>query len=142
MTQRQPHDDDPARKRRRVVLLQRYVFNPPMKAAVWAGLVRGHLLVETLGRVTGRRRRTVVGYHRAGSTLWVVAEQGRHAGYVRNLEARPHVRVRIDRRWQPAVATAVDGDDPVGRLASFGNDKHAALVQRAGTSLLSIRFDL
>jgi hypothetical protein len=32
-------------------------------------------------------------------------------------------------------------DDPLGRLAHFP-DAHARLVQRAGTSLLSIRFDL
>jgi deazaflavin-dependent oxidoreductase (nitroreductase family) len=125
-----------------VVLLQRYVLNPPMKAAVWAGLVRDHVLVETVGRRTGRRRRTVVGYHRDGDVLWVVAEQGRHAGYVANLEAQPRVRLRLSRRWVDAVATVVDDDDPQARLDGFANDKHAALVRRAGTALLSIRFDL
>jgi len=128
-------------KRRRIVLLQRYLLNPPMKAAVWLGLVRGHMIVETTGRVTGRRRRTVVGCFADGGTLWVVAEQGRRAGYVRNLEAGPSVRVRIKRHWRPATARIVDDDDPLARLAHFP-DAHARLVQRAGTSLLSIRFDL
>ena len=130
-----------AGRRRRIVRLQRYVLNPPVKAAVWLGLVPGHMIVETTGRVSRKRRRTVVGCHRDGERLWVVAEQGRHAGYVRNLEAEPHVRVRVDRRWRPAVAAVVPGDDPVVRLASFP-DRHAALVQRLGTELLTVTFDL
>src|SRR4051794_32557292 len=92
-------EPDPERRRRRIVRLQRFVLNPPMKAAVWLGVVRGHTLVETTGRTTGRRRRTVVGCHRVGDVVWVVAEQGRHAGYVRNLEAQPQTRLRLGRRW-------------------------------------------
>ena len=128
-------------RRKRVVLLQRYVLNPPMKAAVWVGLVRGHMIVETTGRISGKRRRTVVGCRRDGDAIWVVAEQGRRAGYVRNLEAHPAVRLRLDRRWRPATARIDDADDPVARLAHFP-DAHARIVQRAGTALLSIRFEL
>jgi deazaflavin-dependent oxidoreductase (nitroreductase family) len=113
-----------------------------MKLAVWAGLIGGHMLVETTGRVTGSRRRTVVGCHRDEATVWVVAEQGRHAGYVRNLDVHPEVRVRLGRRWRPATARVVDDDDPVARLASFGRARHAALVRKAGTELLTVRFDL
>jgi hypothetical protein len=52
------------------------------------------------------------------------------------------VRVRVARRWTDAVASIVDGDDPLARLASFGDDRHASLVQKFGTSLLSIRLDV
>lgn len=136
--------DDPRheRKRRRVRLLQRYVVNPPVKLVVWAGLAPGHALLETLGRRTGARRRTVVGVHLDGSTGWIVAEQGRHAGYVANLEAHPAVRVRIARRWQLASASVVPDDDPVARLESFGRRSHAAAVRRFGTDLLTVRLDL
>lgn len=82
-----------------------------------------------------------MGVHQDRDVLWVVAEQGRHAGYVRNLEADRHVRVRLRRHWHPATAEIVDDDDPVKRLESFG-DRHARLVQSMGTSLLTIRFDL
>ena len=128
-------------KRTKVVLLQRYLLNPPMKASVWLGLVPGHMIVETTGRVSGKRRRTVVGCQRVGGSFWVVAEQGRRAGYVRNLEANPHVRLRLDRHWRAATAHIEDGDDPVARLRHFP-DKHARIVQKAGTALLSVRFDL
>ncbi|MDQ1747523.1 MAG: hypothetical protein QOD07_1786 [Frankiaceae bacterium] len=121
---------------------QRYVLNPPMKALTCLGLSPRHVLVETTGRVSGKRRRTVVGAHRAGDTLWVVAEQGRHAGYVRNLAATPAVRVRLRGRWRDASAAILDDDDPVARLETFGDEKHAALVRKFGTSLLTIRIDV
>lgn len=118
------------------------MLNPPVKAATWLGLVPGHVVVETTGRRSGRCRRTVVGMHRDGPVGWVVAEQGRRAGYVRNLVADPHVRVRTGRRWFPAIATIAANDDPQARLDSFGRPRHAAAVRRFGTDLLSIRFDL
>jgi deazaflavin-dependent oxidoreductase (nitroreductase family) len=112
-----------------------------MKAAAWLGLSRRHLLIETYGRRSGRKRRNVVGMKIIGETGWVVAEQGRNAGYVRNLEADPRVRVRIRRRWRDARARVGDGDDAQARLDSFGDRRHAAAVRRFGTELLSIRFD-
>jgi len=129
-------------RRRRTIRLQRYVLNPPMKAITWLGLSPRHVLIETTGRVSGKQRRTIVGAHRDGATLWIVAEQGRHAGYVRNLEATPAIRVRLRGRWRAATATVLDDDEPIARLATFGDEKHAALVQKFGTSLLTVRVDL
>ncbi len=131
-----------AQRRRRVRLLQRWVLNPPMKASTWLGVVPGHVLIETTGRVSGRHRRNVVGMHLDGDVGWVVAEQGRHAGYVRNLEADPRVRVRVRRRWRQGRATIVDDDDPQARLGTFGMRRHAAAVRRFGTDLLTVRVDL
>lgn len=133
---------DAARARRRTTRLQRYVLNPPMKALTWLGLSPRHLLLETTGRTSGNRRRTVVGFARQNDALWVVAEQGRYAGYVRNLEAHPRARVRMQRQWREVHASIVDADDPIARLSTFGDEKHAQLVQKFGTSLLSIRLDL
>jgi deazaflavin-dependent oxidoreductase (nitroreductase family) len=127
-------------KRRRTRLLQRYVLNPPVKLAVWTGLVPGYVLVETVGRRSGKRRRNVVGMHVEGDTGWVVAEQGRHAGYVANLSATPGVRVRIRGRWRHARAHVLVDDDADARLAAFSKS-HAATVRRFGTDLTTIRFD-
>jgi len=121
--------------------VQRYVLNPPVKLAVRSGLVPGYVLIETRGRRSGKRRVNVVGMHVEGSTGWVVAEQGRHAGYVRNLEAQPDVRVCLARRWRAAHASLVPDDDAEARLAAFSRS-HAATVRRFGTQLLTVRFDL
>ena len=121
--------------------MQRYLLNPPMKLMAWAGLSPGNVLLETQGRRSGKRRRTVVGMRVDGDTGWVVAEHGRQAGYVRNLAARPDVRVRIGRAWRPARAHVVEDDDPQARLDSFG-PSHQAAVRRFGTDLTTVRFDL
>ncbi len=138
----EPQADETATRRRRVRRMQRWLLNPPVKLLVWAGLVPGLVLVETTGRRSRRRRRNVVGMHVDGDVGWVVAEHGRHAGYVANLDADPDVRVRLRRRWRAARARIDDGDDPQARLASFDRSSHAAAVRRFGTDLLSIRFDL
>jgi deazaflavin-dependent oxidoreductase (nitroreductase family) len=130
------------RKRAWVRWVQRYLLNPPTRLVVWLGLAPGYVLVETIGRRTGRRRTTVVGMQIEGTTGWVVAEQGRHAGYVRNIEARPEVRVRVRRRWRPALATPLPDDDAEARLATGFSRTHAATVRRFGTALLTIRFTL
>ena len=130
------------RKRKKVRLLQRYLLNPPMKVLVWLGVVPGHVLIETRGRRSGKSRRTVVGIHFEDGTGWIVAEQGRHAGYVRNLQADPEVRIRHRRRWHRARADTVVDEDPQARLDSFGRRSHANAVRRFGTDLLTIRVDL
>jgi deazaflavin-dependent oxidoreductase (nitroreductase family) len=140
--EREMVDDAATRKRKRIRWIQRYLVNPPAKVAVWAGLVPGFVLVETTGRRSGKRRRNVVGMHTEGDTGWVVAEHGRHAGYVNNLDANPNVRVRMHRRWRDARALIVDDDDPQARLDSFGRRSHEAAVRRFGTDLLTVQFEL
>src|SRR4051812_36434800 len=97
--------------------MQRYFLNPPVKAAVWTGLAPGYALIETRGRKTGKRRRNVVGMQVKDDVGWVVAEQGRHAGYVANLMADASVRVRLRGRWRSARAEVVPDDDAAARLA-------------------------
>ena len=133
-------DDSAAQKRRRIRWVQRYLVNPPAKVAVWCGVVPGFVLVETTGRRSGTRRRNVVGMKADDDVGWVVAEHGRHAGYVNNLEANPDVRVRMHRRWRAARAQIMDDDDPQARLDSFGRRSHEAAVRRFGTDLLTIKF--
>jgi deazaflavin-dependent oxidoreductase (nitroreductase family) len=134
-------DDAAAKKRERIRLVQRYLVNPPAKAAVWTGLVPGFVIVETIGRQTGKVRHNVVGMKLEGDTGWVIAEHGRHAGYVRNLEANPDVRVRVKGRWRRARARLRDDDDPQARLHAFNRRSHEAAVRKFGTDLRTIEFD-
>lgn len=103
------------------------------------GLVPGHALIETVGRNTGRSRRTVVAYSVQDDAVWIVAEQGGYCDYVRNLQANPRVRLRLPSGWRDGTAELVDDDDPHRRLDAFGRPGHARAVRNFGTSLLSIR---
>ena len=84
----------------------------------------------------------MVGALRDGDGLWVVAEQGSHAGWVRNIETTPSVRVLIARRWHRATAAVDEADDAQARLEQFGRPTHARIVRRYGTALRSVRIRL
>jgi deazaflavin-dependent oxidoreductase (nitroreductase family) len=131
-------------KRQAVRLFQKYVLNPPAKAALMLGLVPTHAIIETTGRTTGKPRRNPVGNGLApdGRTFWIVAEHGREAGYVKNITADPRVRVHIGRRWRPGTAELLPDDDPQERLRSIGRPVNGAMVRMAGTQLLTVRVDL
>jgi deazaflavin-dependent oxidoreductase (nitroreductase family) len=139
-------------KRRVVHRLQKYLMNPPVKALLRAGLVPpGYVLLETIGRKSGKPRRTPVGDGRVGDTLWIVAEHGRRAGYVRNIEAHPRVRVRVRDglrvRWRTGTGHALSDDDPRERQRWLGRQRpatrlNAAAVRAFGTDLLTVRVEL
>ena len=131
---------DSERKRRIVRFVQRYLFNPPTMLAVRTGRVPGYVLIETIGRRTGKRRCTVVGMHLERSTGWVVAEHGSHASYVRNLTANPTVRVCVRGTWRPRTLSSSRRTIPrqTRRLRSGDPCLHR---RRFGTDLLTVRFD-
>src|ERR1700746_1368161 len=126
--------------------LQKYVLNPPIKLALAVGLpLPGYALLETQGRETGRPRRTTVGDGRIENQFWLVAEHGMKAGYVRNIEREPRVRLKLREglryRWHTGTAHILSDDDPRERqrwLApqvpnSAGNPRAARVV---GTALV------
>jgi deazaflavin-dependent oxidoreductase (nitroreductase family) len=133
----------PSAKARAVRLFQKYVLNPPVRALFALGVVPPtHVLLETTGRKTGLPRRNPVGNGLDGDTLWIVAEHGRDASYVRNLEADPRVRVKIGRHWRTGIATILPDDDPRARLRRIGRPVNGFMVRTVGTDLLTIRIDL
>jgi deazaflavin-dependent oxidoreductase (nitroreductase family) len=128
-----------------VRLLQKYIVNPPSKAALSLGVLPPtHALLETVGRTTGKPRRNPVGNGLAsdGRTFWIVAEHGRDAGYVKNIVANPRVRLKIGRRWRTGTAELLPDDDPKQRLRTIGRRVNAAMVRTMGTHLQTVRVDL
>jgi len=131
------------RKRRLVTALQVRVLNPPIRALAARGLMPGVALLETTGRKSGQPRRTPVsnGLERSTGTFWIVAEMGRKAAYVRNIEADPRVRIRVRGRWRSGVARVLEAEDPRARLRSLSR-LNASGVRALGTDLLVVRIDL
>jgi deazaflavin-dependent oxidoreductase (nitroreductase family) len=131
------------RKRKLVTAMQVKLLNPPIRWLAARGLAPGVALLETTGRTSGQPRRTPVsnGLDRATNTFWIVAEMGRKAAYVRNIQAQPSVRVRVRGRWRTGTALLLDGEDPRARLRSISR-LNAAGVRAMGTELLVVRVDL
>jgi deazaflavin-dependent oxidoreductase (nitroreductase family) len=130
-------------KRRVSTFLSARLFNPLVKAAANAGLpLPGVVILETTGRKSGQPRRNPVGKALVGDTLWIVAEHGRRAGYVRNISANPRVRVKLGRRWRTGTAHPMPDDDPRERQRRIPNKLNSASVRVMGTDLLTVRVDL
>ncbi len=130
-------------KRRVTTALARYAVNPLVKAAFMLGVAPpGYALLETTGRKSGVPRRTPVGYAREDDVVWLVAEHGRRAGWVRNIEATPRVRVKLGKRWYNGSAHAMPDDDARKRLGEVGTTLSRATVRVLATDLLTVRVAL
>lgn len=126
---------DPMSLKRRVVhSVQRRLVNP-------IGRRMPLPMLETVGRKSGRPRRTAVGGRVLDNRFWMVSEHGEHSDYVRNIKANPAVRVRLHGRWRRGTAHLLPDDDPVARLTQLGG-LNSALVRAAGSELLTVRIDL
>jgi deazaflavin-dependent oxidoreductase (nitroreductase family) len=100
--------------------LQRCTINPLMRLLLAVGInPLGVAILETRGHASGKTRRVPVGNGRKGDSFWIIAEHGTRAGYVRNIQHDPHVRVRLRiglrYRWVPGIATVCPNDDPLAR---------------------------
>lgn len=115
--------------------LQKHVANPLMRRLPM------QTLLETTGRKSGQPRRTPIGGSRVGDQFWFVSEFGERSQYVKNIQANPHVRVRLNGRWHNGTAHLVPDDDPNERLKSLPQVNSFG-VRTFGTNLLTIRVDL
>ena len=85
-----------------------------------------------------------------GDTFWIIAQHGRSADYVRNIEVNPHVRVKgsLSRTgWRTGTAHILDEDDPAERvrILSRSNRWRRLCLQASGaiaTNPLTVRVDL
>lgn len=90
---------------------------------------RGVLIVETVGRRSGKRYRTPVGCIEDDGKLVVVSERGARADWVRNaLKQDGRLRIRYDGRWRDARLRLLEKDPEVylQRMSKL----HAAAVRR------------
>jgi deazaflavin-dependent oxidoreductase (nitroreductase family) len=139
-------------KRRIIHVFQKYVLNPPNKLVFALGIaLPGRALLETIGRKTGKPRRTPVGDGRVGGQFWIVAEHGMQAGYVRNIAQNQRVRLKVrdgmHAEWRTGTAHLLPDDDPRERQRWLARVRpstrsNAAIVRLLGTQLLTVRIDL
>jgi deazaflavin-dependent oxidoreductase (nitroreductase family) len=130
-------------KRRASTFVSAKLLNPLVNAVSRAGLPLPMVVIlETTGRRSGQPRRNPVGKALEGDTLWVVAEHGRRASYVRNIEANPRVRVRVGRRWRTGTARVIPDDDWRERQRRMPNRLNSAVVRAMGTEHVTVRVDL
>jgi deazaflavin-dependent oxidoreductase (nitroreductase family) len=123
-------------------VLSRFAIEPVFSRAAGARWLPTHAMLETTGRRTGLARRTPVVSRVDDDTVWLVAEYGRRAAYVRNLEADPSVRVKVRGRWRRGTARPLPDDDPRARLRRMRRPLLGRVVRWFGDDLLTVRIDL
>ena len=74
------------------------------------------LLLTTTGRKSGKKRVTPLQYEKIGTEYYLGAARGLKADWVRNIQADPHVEVRVGAKH--FIGTAEVIDDPV-KFADF-----------------------
>jgi deazaflavin-dependent oxidoreductase (nitroreductase family) len=132
-----------ALKRRVSRGMTKHLVNPLVRPLVERGILdRPWALLETRGRRSGEPRVVPVGNGLRGDTFWIVTEHGRHAHYVRNIEADPRVRVKVGGRWRTGTAHVLPDEDPYAKLRELGRPMNDSLLLMQGTEQLVIRVDL
>jgi len=102
------------RFKRSVMMLVWRVTNPANR--LLAGIAPWWVLIETVGRRTGKRRRTPLAAGPFdGDTTWLISVHGRHASWVKNVEDSRTVRLRVKRRWRTGTASLVRYDPEIIR---------------------------
>jgi deazaflavin-dependent oxidoreductase (nitroreductase family) len=135
-------------ERRFKTALALYTLNPIVKLGALVGVRPPDVVVlETTGRRTGKVRRTPVGVRQEERSLWLVAEHGPRASYVRNIEANPHVRVKMRGGWRTGTAHPMPGDDVPERLRRLSKGKpglklNSVVVRLMATDPMTVRIDL
>jgi deazaflavin-dependent oxidoreductase (nitroreductase family) len=89
---------------------------------------RNAIIVETIGRRSGKRRRVPVGFLEEDGRLIVVAEDGLATSWVRNaLESEGRLRVFLGGNWRDAHLELRAGDPEI--YLRRMNKTHAAFVR-------------
>ncbi len=119
------------------------LYNAANRLTVWAirvGIPRppytreNALIVETVGRRSGKRRQVPVAYLEERGELIVVVEHGLRAQWVQNALAHEgQLRIFLRGRWRRARLRMLEGD-PDAYLHRM-NRLHAALLRRHATTL-------
>jgi len=135
-------------KRRASTFFTAKLVNPLVRAAARLGVPLPMVVIlETRGRRSGKPRRIPVGKALEGDTLWIVAEHGHRAAYVRNIEAHPQVRIKLGRRWHSGTARPLNEDDPRARLRQIARPRRRSIlnpwvVRVMGPTCSPLRVDL
>ncbi len=104
----------------------------PWRLPVWlyrlglGGLLgRRFLLLEHIGRKTGRRRQNVlevVQYDPQGPTFYVASGFGRRSHWFRNVQAHPEVTLRVGRKRYRATAQILEPEQGAQVLMAYARE--------------------
>ncbi|NVM17955.1 MAG: nitroreductase family deazaflavin-dependent oxidoreductase [Candidatus Lokiarchaeota archaeon] len=89
------HDDEEKKKKtlRKWRVLNKYLVLPLYRLRILPlfGFGRIFLILTTKGRITGKKRRTPLEYHRIDGIITVFSSRGEDSGWMKNIRANPDI---------------------------------------------------
>ena len=127
------------RLKRSAMMVGWRIINPATR--LLAGIAPWWVVIETVGRRTGKQRRTPLARGPLdGDTIWLIAVHGTHASWVRNIADSPAVRLRVKGRWRAGSASIVPYDADIVRR--FNRYARSGLGTAVSIDPALIRVDL
>jgi deazaflavin-dependent oxidoreductase (nitroreductase family) len=83
------------------------------------------LYLTTTGRISGQPREIEIWFTERGGRFYVIAEQRERANWVRNIQVRPQVKVRVGGRQFSATARVVHDEREPDLTAAVKALSHA-----------------
>jgi len=86
------------------------------------------LLLTTTGRKTGLERTTPLQFEEIDGLCYIASARGRQADWFRNLQADPHVRVRVGERQFDALAEAITDPERIADFLEYRIQRHPRMI--------------
>ncbi len=86
------------------------------------------LLLTTTGRKSGLERTTPLQFEEIDGVYYVASARGRGADWFRNLQADPHVRVRVGERQFDALAEAITDPERIADFLEYRRQRHPRMI--------------
>ena len=96
------------------------------------------LLLEHVGRKSGKRRRAVLEVIRHDPTVgvyYVVSGFGKRSDWLRNIEANPDVRISVEGKSIPAIAALLNRERSAAEILDYA-ERNPRLIKTLARSLL------
>ncbi len=111
-------------------LLRLFHFPPRLLYALGLGPLVGNilLLLTTTGRKTGKRRVTPLQYEEIDGVIYLGAALGPQADWYRNIQADPHVEVRLKSRCIQGLAETITDPKQIADFLEVRYRRHPGMV--------------
>ena len=125
-------EEIPAVRPRSTGLMRVLVRTPVLLYRLGLGRLIGKrtLLLTTTGRRTGRPRIVPLDYQEEADTFYLIAEQGTHATWYRNLIAQPEVTLQVGGRRMAGIATPLNDPQEKAHVLKLFVRRSASLAER------------
>ena len=113
-------------------ILRLLKYPPRLVYALGLGALIGNLvlLLTTIGRKSGLKRVTPLQYEQINGDIYIGSARGTHADWFRNIQADPHVEVRVKSRRFLGIAEPITDPERIAGFLELRLERHPRMIGR------------